>query len=97
MNRLGWCENVPPLPVVYGLPTARQPCVWSEQPLLDVRCIDVLDAYDVLGILPARRLMVRSDIAKRLLLAERISPSGFGLAVLDAWRSPEEQQALVCH
>ncbi|MCY4271012.1 MAG: hypothetical protein OXF00_00010 [bacterium] len=60
-----------------------------------MRDIDVLDAYEVLGILPARRMMVRSDVAKRLLLAERLLPSGFGLVVLDAWRSPVEQQALV--
>ncbi|MCY3910982.1 MAG: hypothetical protein OXF99_05680 [bacterium] len=97
MNRLGWCERVPPLPAAFGLPAARQPCAGSEQPLVEVRNIDVLDAYELLGILPARRMMVRSDVAKRVLLAERLLPSGFGLAVLDAWRSPIEQQALVGH
>ena len=97
MNRLGWCERVPPLPAAFGLSAARQPCAGSEQPLVEVGDIDVLDAYEVLGILPARRMMVRSDVAKRLLLAERLLPSGFGLVVLDAWRSPIEQQALVGH
>jgi len=97
MPRLGWCNHVPPLPAAYGLPESRQPCAGSEQPLVDVRDIDVLDAYEVLGILPARKMMVRSDVAKRLLLAERLLPAGFGLVVLDAWRSPDEQQALVCH
>ncbi len=96
-NRLGWCERVPPLPAAFGLPAARQPCAGSEQPLVEVRDIDVLDAYEILGILPARRMMVRSDVAKRLLLAERLLPSGFGLVVLDAWQSPVEQQALMGH
>ena len=97
MLKLEWCEHVPPMAVANGLPASRQPCAGSEQPLVDVRDIDVLDAYEVLGILPARRMMVRSDVAKRLLLAERLLPTGFGLVVLDAWRSSVEQQALVSH
>lgn len=97
MHKLEWCAHVPPMAVAFGLPDARQRCAGSEQPLVDVRDIDVLDAYEVLGILPSRRMMVRSDVAKRLLLAERLLPSGFGLVVLDAWRSLVEQQALVGH
>ncbi|WP_420431929.1 M15 family metallopeptidase [Candidatus Poriferisocius sp.] len=95
-QRLGWCRHLPPMPAAFGLPSVRQRCVGSSQPLVEVRGIDVLDAYEHLGILGARRMLVRSDVAKRLLLAERLLPSGFSLVVLDAWRSPDEQQALVC-
>ena len=83
------------MPEAHGLPAARQGCVGSEQALVDVRDIDVLDAYEHLGILPARRMMVRSGVAKRLLLAERLLASGFSLVALDAWRSLDEQRALV--
>ncbi len=96
-QRLGWCRHLPPMPAAYELPATRQSCVGSSQPLVEVREIDVLDAYEHLGILPARRMLVRSDVAKRLVLAERLLPSGFSLVVLDAWRSPDEQQALVRH
>lgn len=96
-QRLGWCGHLPPMPAAHGLPAARQRCAGSSQPLVEVRGIDVLDAYEHLGILPARRMLVRSDVAKRLLLAERLLPSGFSLVVLDAWRSPDEQRALVRH
>lgn len=97
MSRLGWCQHAPPQPAAFGLPAALQPRAGSEQPLVEVRDIDVLDAHEVLGILPSRRMMVRSDVAKRLLLAERLLPSGFRLVMLDAWRSPVEQQALAGH
>ncbi|WP_419924015.1 M15 family metallopeptidase [Candidatus Poriferisocius sp.] len=96
-QRLGWCRHLPPMPAAFGLPAVRQRCAGSSQPLVEVRGIDVLDAYEHLGILGARRMLVRSDVAKRLLLAERLLPSGFSLVVLDAWRSPDEQRALVCH
>ena len=96
-QRLGWCRHLLPMPAAFGLPAVRQRCAGSSQPLVEVRGIDVLDAYEHLGILGARRMLVRSDVAKRLLLAERLLPSGFSLVVLDAWRSPDEQQALVCH
>lgn len=94
-QRLGWCRHLPPMPLAFGLPGERQRCVGSSQPLVEVRGIDVLDAYGHLGVLAARRMLVRSDVAERLLLAERLLPGGFSLVVLDAWRSPDEQQALV--
>lgn len=94
---LKWCRSLPAVRAGHDLPASRQPCERSPQPLVDVSGVDVLDAYEHLGILPARRLVLRSGVARRLSLAEKMLPNGLSLVVLDAWRSPDEQQALVDH
>lgn len=69
----------------------------SREPLVPLGPIRSIDAYERLKILGARDLVVRRDVLRRLIAADRGLPSGFRLLVLDAWRSVEEQQRLVDH
>ena len=96
-EKVRWFDQLPPAPAAYRLPAARQDCVQCDQPLVEVGGVGIYDAYCVLGILPSRRLMVRSDVAKRLVQASWLLPDRFGLTVLDGWRSVDEQQSLVAH
>ena len=96
-EKVRWFDQLPPAPAAYGLPAVRQDCVQYDQPLVEVGGGGICDAYCVLGILPSRRMMVRSEVAKRLVRASRLLPDMFGLTVLDGWRSVDEQQSQVAH
>lgn len=89
------------LPVVPARPdpVGRCRCVGSFEPLVAISGprIAVLDAYAALGILPPRVVRCRSGVMARLARAGARLPDGFGFVVLDAWRSLDEQQALLAH
>ena len=83
------------LPDTAPLPSARQPCVISGEPLDLLTAVATLDAYSELGVLPPRPARARSGVIGRLATAEDLLPGGFSLIVLDGWRSLEEQQRLL--
>ena len=56
-----------------------------------------LDAYARLGILPPRACVLREGAAARVSAAAESLPDGFGIVILDSWRTLEEQRALVEH
>jgi hypothetical protein len=76
------------------LPSAPTPCQGRPEPLVPIVGIDVLDAYARLGIAEARPMLLREDVAERLRKAAASLPAGFGLVVLDAWRSLEFQRSV---
>ena len=84
-----------PLPQTAQRPPVRQPCEPVREPLVKVSRVPLLDAYDVLGILSSRDLCLRTGIELRLLQALNALPAGFGLLVLDGWRSLAVQQQLL--
>ena len=97
LGSLSWCLELPPVLPGHDLPALRQPCAESPEPLVKVVDPPVLDAYRILGILPQRRMMLRAEVAARLLDAHKALPEPLGLVVLDAWRTVAEQAALVAH
>lgn len=90
-------EAGPQLPGVVRIPTVRQSCKSSMEPLVAIRGIPVLDSYSVLGILPARTQRLRLGALERLLQARSLLTPPFGLVVLDGWRSLGEQVSLLEH
>lgn len=87
----------PPLPPVQGVPDRRQHCVGVEEDLVPVKDLRFLDAYAELGILPARRLLLRSSVVERLQGARRRLSAPFDLLILDGYRTIAEQQRLLLH
>lgn len=84
----------PPVPI----PQTRQRCDELDEPLEDLRSVvAVIDAQQTLGLLAGRRIVARSQVKARLRAARQRLPAGFGLVVLDAWRSMSQQQALRGH
>ena len=83
------------LPEVGSLPEQEQPCVDSGETVLPVHSVAALDAYCELGILPARLPRARTGLLARLMDADELLPDGFGLIVLDGWRSLEDQRRLL--
>jgi len=79
------------------VPRARPNCDARSDPLVAVEGVSVYDAYAHLGLLPARSLKLRSGALDRLRQARALLPDGFDLVVLDAWRTPDEQRALLAH
>ena len=72
-------------------------CLRLLEPLValdDGGSVSYLDAYLQLGILPARPARLRLSVVARLKQAAASLPAGWGLVVLDAWRSLNEQAAL---
>jgi zinc D-Ala-D-Ala dipeptidase len=86
-----------PLASVVSPPTARQPCLGLDEPFALVDAVEVTDAYAALGILPPRPARVRREVHTRLGHAGALLPDGFGLVVLDATRTTEEQRVLLDH
>ena len=77
------------------MPDVRQPCVDCCEPLEALTSIATMDAYGELGILPSRHPRVRVGLMERLIEADGMLPDGFGLLVLDGWRSLQHQQHLL--
>lgn len=53
--------------------------------------------YDDLPLPPRPAPALRREVVTRLVAVDRALPDGFALTVLDGWRSPEVQQALLAH
>lgn len=83
------------LPPKLALPDVRQPSIFSDEKLVDVVELQVLDAYEVLGILPPRSIRMRSSLLTRLIDADHQLPAPLRLCVLDAFRTTAEQQVLI--
>lgn len=83
------------LPLVAPLPSMRQTCVASSEPLELLSSVATLDAYSELGILPPRPMRVRTGVIERLMAADGMLPDEFSLTVLDGWRSLAEQRRLL--
>ncbi len=83
------------LPETAALPSIRQPCLTASEPLNLLSEVAVLDAYGMLGVLPARSTRLRSGVISRLTEAEALFPNGFTLIVLDGWRCLREQQRVL--
>ncbi len=83
------------LPETAALPRVRQPCVNASEPLNILSDLALLDAYSILGVLPARPTRLRSGVITRLMAAEALLPSGFTIVVLDGWRCLQEQQRVL--
>ncbi len=89
-----------PLPRSVEVPATRPGCVDSGEALVVVAAPDTegrlvaRDAYASLDILPARPLLARESVVDRLRQAAAALPTGFGLVVLDAHRTLDEQRAL---
>ena len=92
---------LPPCPpiVVSAPPVTRPRCRALDEHLVEASADRVgwLDACAVLGILPPRRPLLRCGAAGRLAAAARSLPDGYTLVLLDAWRTVEQQQALIGH
>lgn len=89
-------EGLPLVPPI-ALPTSRQPCLGLDDAVEVVEGLETLDAYDALGILQARSLRLRTEVARRIRLAQSKLPAGYRLVVLDGWRRQSEQRALLDH
>jgi D-alanyl-D-alanine dipeptidase len=85
------------LPPITPIPDRRQPCDAVDEPLHPISGVMKLDAYQKLGILPARNLVLRKGVLARLGHARRRLPPEFDFVVLDAWRSFDEQRSLLRH
>lgn len=86
-----------PQPTAPTLPKYRRPSSGSDEALVEVTGITVLDAYAKLGILEGRSILVRSGVLDKLLIANSLLPDRFELVVLDGWRSSNVQQKLIEH
>lgn len=86
-----------PLPEMGERPATRQPCRRHTSALVDVAGVEVLDAYAILGVLPARPARCRREVADALSAANARLPEGLSLVVLDAYRTKAEQRALIAH
>lgn len=66
-------------------------------PLVPVRdSLGFLPVYESMGLRPEGDVpLLRSDVVRRLGVAGSLLPDGFGLVVLDGWRSTGVQQALL--
>lgn len=94
---LGNLPQLEPIVVERSFPDCRLPCDYIDEPLVEIEGMDCVDAYFKLGILPPRKPLLRSGLIARLALAQEYLPEGFGLVVLDAWRSLYEQDVLIRH
>lgn len=68
-----------------------------DQQFIDVMGIATFDAYAKLGLLEPRRMQLRAEVMRRLLVANSGLPDGFEIMVLDAWRSRGQQADLLEH
>lgn len=90
-------DHLPPLVAPKDDPKLAVGCDDLPEPLVpivDSQLITYLDAYDRWGALPPRPARLRSGAFERLQEAAASLPPGFGLVVLDSWRTIEDQQAL---
>ncbi len=91
-----WLEAGEPLPVHPGPPSAPVPCEERDEPLVPIDGVRCLDAYYRIGVIDSpRELVAREEVVRRLGVAQAKLPPGFGLVVLDAWRSLDLQTRLV--
>lgn len=92
----GWADAALADPGLDDARVAAVRPVEGGEPFVPVP-VPTLVPYDRLP-LPARDgLVVRAGVARRLLAAHRSLPDPFGLVVLDGWRSPAFQRALLAH
>lgn len=95
--RLGALPVGEPISELPTIPDRRQPSRAVGEVPVEVTQLPTLDAYDALGVLPARPVALRPQVTERLLRAADALPAGFGLVLLDGHRTIGEQQALLDH
>ncbi len=91
-------DNLPifePIVLEKAFPANRQFCDKIDEPLIEIKYLDYIDAYFKLDILPPRKPLVRSGLIPKLALAQKNLPKGFGIVILDTWRSISEQEILI--
>lgn len=92
----GWCDRPLDDPAVTAAQAAAVAVHESAEPLVPVP-VATFVPYDRLTLPPRGPLIVRQGVAERLAAVAAALPEPFGLVVLDAWRSPGYQAALLAH
>lgn len=78
-----------------ALDPARPPSVGENGERLREPDVPWVDAYRDLPLPGRDAIVVRDEVATRLTRAASALPQGFGLLVLDGWRSPDFQRSLL--